>query len=312
MKKPAVSVIVPIFNAENFLSRCVDSLLSQTLQDIEVILVDDGSSDASKELCEEYSRQDSRVRVISQSNRGVAMARQTGVDIACGQYSIHTDPDDWVEETMLEELYTKAIEENADMVICDLMIDFEDRNYTAHQKLHKEDSDHCLHQMMYGAIHGSLCNKLIRTELYKKFNISFFEGINYCEDYLTCVQLFINDIKVVHLPKAFYHYDQVVNNNSATRRYTEETLKTQLRFYKKLCEILGPNPPKALSHTISVIAYDSYYSKILSSKKFAHIFKDYRNHFLKSKFKFKRRTALYLAASGHMKVARKVCKNGVK
>ena len=308
MKKPAVSVIVPIYNAENFLNRCVDSLLSQTLKDIEVILVDDGSSDSSKELCEEYANKDSRVRVISQPNRGVAMARQAGIDVACGTYSIHTDPDDWVENTMLEELYTKAIEENADMVICDLMIDCEDRNYTAAQKILKEESDHCLHQMMYGKIHGSLCNKLIRSELYEKFNINFFEGINYCEDYLTCAQLFINDIKVVHLPKAFYHYDQVVNNNSATRRYTKETLETQLRFYKKLCEILGPNPPKALSHTISVIAFDSYYSKILSSKEFAHAFKRYRKHFLKSKFKLKRRTALHLAASGHMKIARKVHK----
>ena len=308
MKKPAVSVIVPVYNAEDFLCRCVDSLLSQTLRDIEIILVDDGSTDSSRSICERYAEQDSRVRVISQHNRGVAMARKAGMKVATGQYSIHTDPDDWVEDSMLEELYTTAIKDKADIVVCDFMIDFKDYNYLASQKLANYESQHYLSQMMYGKVHGSLCNKLIRTELYNKHKVLFFDGINYCEDYLTCVQLFIKGVKIVYLPKAFYHYDQVVNNNSATRHYTKDTLKTQFRFFDKLREILGSNPPKAISHTISMIAFDSYYHKVLSSKEFSSIFKKYRNDFLKSKFRVKRRVALYLAASGHMKYARKLCK----
>ena len=120
--------------------------------------------------------------------------------------------------------------------------------------------------------------------------------------------MFIQGIKVEYVPKAFYHYDQVVNNNSATRQYSKSTLDTQFRFFNKLREILGHNPPKALSHTISVIAFDSYYYKILSSDEFAKTFGKYKSDFIKSKFKFKRKIALYLAAIGKMKYALKICK----
>lgn len=308
MKKPTISVIVPVYNAESFLSRCIDSLLSQTLQDIEVVLVDDGSTDSSKAICERYAANDNRVKIVSQSNRGVAMARQAGIDAARGVYSIHVDPDDWVEQTMFEEMYAKAVEEDADMVICDFMVDFADRNYVASQEVGKCEPDDCLNRMMYGKIHGSLCNKLIRSDLYSRYKICFFDGINYCEDYLTCVQLFIQGVRISYIPKPFYHYDQVVNNNSATRRYTKDTLQTQFRFFGKLCEILNGRQKKALSHVISVIAFDSYYNDIFSSAEFSVIFGRYRKDFLKSKFKLKRRIALFLAASGFMKCARKIHK----
>lgn len=307
MEKALISVIVPVYNAESSINRCIESILAQTYENIEVILINDGSTDSSLAICRNFADRDSRVRVIDQPNRGVAMARQAGIDIAEGTYSIHTDPDDWIEPTMLEEMYVKATGENADMVICDFMIDFADRSKHARQKVRKRDSVHCLNQMMYGRIHGSLCNKLIRTDLYRQHDIRFFDGLNYCEDFLTCAQMFIKGIKISYIPKALYHYDQIVNTNSATRRHTKSTLKIQFRFYKKLREILGKNPPKELSHTISVIAYDCYYNKTLSSGEFAETFRKHRKDFLKSKLKLKRRAALYLAASGHMKHARKLC-----
>lgn len=306
MSNPKISVIIPVYNAGSFLQRCVDSLLAQTLQDFEIILVNDGSTDNSGKLCEQYALSDSRIKVYHQPNSGVAMARQKGVDAACGCYSIHVDPDDWVEPAMLDELYSKAVECDADMVICDFMVDFSDHSYRASQKVGRCDAEDCLDRMMYGKIHGSLCNKLIRTELYAKYDIRFFEGINYCEDYLTNVQLFINGIRIAYIPTAFYHYDQVVNGNSATRRYTKATLKTQFLFFDKLREILGARQKRALSHVIAVIAFDSYYYKILSSAEFADIFGKYRNDFLKSKLKFKRRVALFLAASGLLKLAQKI------
>ena len=104
---PKISVIVPVYKAEAYLHRCVDSLLAQTFQDFEVLLVDDGSPDRSGEICDEYARKDSRVRVFHKENGGVSSARQYGMDHAQGEYTIHADPDDWVEPTMLEELYRK-------------------------------------------------------------------------------------------------------------------------------------------------------------------------------------------------------------
>ena len=119
MTNPKISVIVPVYKAEHYLARCVDTLLAQTFDDFEVILVDDGSPDNSGAICDEYALKDKRVRVIHQPNAGVSMARQKGLDNARGEYVIHADPDDWVEPDMLKELYAKAKEEDADMVICD-------------------------------------------------------------------------------------------------------------------------------------------------------------------------------------------------
>ncbi len=120
---PVISIIVAVYKAESCLRRCVDSLLAQTFQDYEILLVDDGSPDRSGEICDEYARKDNRVRVFHKENGGVASARQCGMNNARGEYVIHADPDDWVEPNMLEELYGKAKEENADMIICDVWRD---------------------------------------------------------------------------------------------------------------------------------------------------------------------------------------------
>jgi len=122
MATPKISVIVPVYNATAYLERCVGSLLLQTLSDFEILLIDDGSNDGSAELCDDYARKDSRVKVYHKPNGGVASARQLGVNKASGDYSIHIDPDDWVLPTMLEELYGVAVKSEADMVICDFTV----------------------------------------------------------------------------------------------------------------------------------------------------------------------------------------------
>ena len=181
---PLISVIVPIYNAENYLHRCLDSILAQTLTDFELILVNDGSTDCSGKICDEYALKDNRIKVIHKSNGGVASARQMGVDNALGNYTIHADPDDWVEPTMLEELYKKAIEKDADMVICDFYVQTCNTCITRTQRISEESSDATLLALLSHKLHGSLWNKQIRLECYKKFNIRFLEGLNFCEDYL--------------------------------------------------------------------------------------------------------------------------------
>lgn len=117
-----ISVIVPAYNAQKSISRLIESLLSQTLKEFEILLIDDGSTDGTAGICDEYASKHTQlptIKVFHKKNEGVAVARQLGVDNACGEYSIHADADDWVEPTMLEEMYNKAVEENADVVICD-------------------------------------------------------------------------------------------------------------------------------------------------------------------------------------------------
>ncbi len=116
MSKAKVSVIVPIYNVEKYLNRCVDSVLSQTLTDLEVILVDDGSPDNCGKICDQYAEKDGRIKVVHKKNGGLSSARNAGLDVATGEYIFFLDSDDWLENDGLEMLYQKATETGVDFV----------------------------------------------------------------------------------------------------------------------------------------------------------------------------------------------------
>ena len=184
MNHPKISIIVAVYNVEKYLRRCIDSLLAQTFVDFEVVLIDDGSTDSSGWICDEYAERESRLRVFHQPNSGVASARQKGTDEARGRYSIHVDPDDWVKPTMLEEMYVEALEKNSDMVMCDYYEVANDKfNYKA-QKPQLLAPGQIIKDILSGRLLGSLCNKLIKHELYEKYSIRFAPEINHCEDVL--------------------------------------------------------------------------------------------------------------------------------
>ena len=132
---PSISIIVPIYNAEKYIHRCLDSILAQTYKNFELILINDGSIDNRGKICDEYSQRDNRIKVIHKNNGGVASARQCGIENAKGEYTIHIDPDDWVESNMLEELYNKAIKEKADVVICDFYVEEKDKTTYRKEKI---------------------------------------------------------------------------------------------------------------------------------------------------------------------------------
>ena len=305
--QPLVSVIVPIYNAEEYLDRCIRSLLGQTLSNIEIILVDDGSNDRSGVMCEEYAKRDSRISVFHQPNSGVAAARQRGVDMAQGLFSIHTDPDDWIEPTMLEELYTKATERQADMVICNFVAVYPKKSRLSIQKLGDDLSPKaCLNNLLQNKMNGSLCTKLIRTELYRKFDIRFVEGLNYCEDYLVCAKLFLHDIKVEYLNKALYYYDQIVNSASITRKYTIETLRQRLLFIDELRKVVEGVECVGMADAITSVAIECYKRRALSARQFAETFAPYKAEFMRSNYKHKYKIVLRMAASGYQALARMI------
>lgn len=115
---PKVSIIVPVYNVEKYLDRCMRSLLGQTLKDVEIIMVDDGSPDGCPALCDEYARRDARVKVIHKQNAGLGYARNTGLDVATGEYVAFVDSDDYVDLEMYEKLYVTAIRTESDVVYC--------------------------------------------------------------------------------------------------------------------------------------------------------------------------------------------------
>ena len=195
---------MPIYNAEQYLCRAIDSIIAQTLSDWELILIDDGSTDSSSAICDNYAQHDQRIHTIHKKNEGVALARQIGVDKAKGEYSIHADADDWMEPTMLEEMYNEAKKEHADIVIADYFIN---NNYELENKticIQKPESTNAI-QVLKGIfenkLFGALWNKLLKTELYKKYNARFFYGINYCEDVLIWAQILKH--KEIKIPMAY-------------------------------------------------------------------------------------------------------------
>lgn len=216
--KPRISVIVPAYNAELYLERCLNSFADQTFTDFEVIVVDDGSRDRTGQIADDFAAKDTRFRVIHQSNQGVAAARQAGMNAASGEYTIHADSDDWVDADMLEILYQTAKQEQADMVICDMLI-VHPENITEHriQKPRSLDSIQVMGEMLFD-LNGSLCNKLIKRSRLREFGIDFIPGMNCAEDQYMTLRLLAHGIKVAYIARPFYHYDHTQNESSIMNR----------------------------------------------------------------------------------------------
>lgn len=255
---PKISVIVPIYNAEKTIRKCVDSLLAQTFQDFEILLIDDGSPDQCGAICDEYAKLDSRVRVIHQENQGVSAARQCGMDNAQGEYTIHTDPDDWVEPNMLEELYKKAKEDDADMVICDFYINTYKGQKYIKQQPSSLDRKVVLREL-FTRLHGSCCNKLIRLESFKRNKVRFPNGINFCEDLYVNTAMLLSDIRVSYLNKAFYHYEKN-NSDSLSRRYDENSERQNIELRDIFVELM--------KHTELLDYVNNKFSYAIASKAF--------------------------------------------
>ena len=233
MNQGLVSIIVPVYKAEKYIHQCIDSLLAQTYRNIEVILVDDGSPDHCGKICDEYAAKDYRVKVIHQQNGGVSVARQTGIDHATGEYSIHADPDDWVGLNMLEELVAKAVADNADMVICDFYRESKsDRIHVCQNPGDDLSASAVLRKILSQQLHGSCWNKLV--------NRSRIEGIGFTpedlcilEDELYNIRILARKIKVSYLPKALYHY-RIDNENSLCNTISDKSFKLKVKAVSEI------------------------------------------------------------------------------
>ena len=201
----SVSVIVAVYNAELHIARCLNSIANQTLKNIEVILVDDGSTDSSGKLCDDFAAHDSRFRVFHKSNEGVGLTREFGTCKALGQYMVHVDPDDWIESTMLEELYDEAVEGDIDVLICNFYEEDDSSRQLVSQFVCNLEHEAVLESYLQGNLHGSCCNKLVKRSTWFNLDIHF-PHINFCEDLYVNVNLALFPIKFSYIDKAYYHY----------------------------------------------------------------------------------------------------------
>ena len=298
---PLISVIVPIYNSEHTLRKCVDSLLAQTFKQFEVLLINDGSTDDSGKICDEYQLMDSRIRVFHQLNGGVSSARQLGIDNAHGKYSIHADPDDWVEPNMLADLHQKAIAESADMVICDFYINDYRKEEYCKQEPSVMDNEVILKEM-FTRLHGSTCNKLIKNELYSRYNISFPQEITFCEDLFVVVSLLFKPIKVSYLSQAYYHYFRDKQHNSLSLRYNEKVLEQDLYLKKVFHDLLKNTSVQALACKRFAIntAYRAFLGgeKFITSKQYKFLFNKDKSYILCSDLPFLHKILVIFACIG--------------
>ena len=235
-----ISIIVPVYNAEKYIRQSLDSIRNQTYTDFEVILVDDGSTDGSGIICDEYAKADNRFHVIHQENGGVSVARQIGINSASGEYTIHIDPDDWVDETMLEELLRKAELAKADMVICDYWLENSSGTYYISQNPgEKPTAESVFRKILLLQLHGGCWNKLLKRESYQ--GIGFYpSSLSVMEDELFNLRLLSENIKVVYYPKAFYHY-RTNNENSLTHSLSSKNIKSEIIIVSEVKRIMLNN-----------------------------------------------------------------------
>ena len=237
---PVISIILAAYNAEMTIARMLNSIKAQTFADWELIAVDDGSSDSTGQILDNYAKNDGRIRVIHKPNCGVAAARQDGIDVAMGEYTIHADSDDWIEPDMLHEMLITAQKEDADIVITDFYTDIEGKSTISKQTPSSLSSADILYGLYAKGLFGGLWHKLIKKSAYDKALAYFIPGINYCEDLLLLTQILSRTTpKIVYLPKAFYHY--VVNKDSLTQKVTASGLTSMRRFHQEAIKLLPNN-----------------------------------------------------------------------
>lgn len=228
---PKVSVIVPIYNVEKYLEKCINSLLSQTLEDIQIILVNDGSKDNSGNIAKEYGKNNKgRVIYVEKENGGLSDARNYGLKYATGDFIAFLDSDDYIEKNAYEEMYNKAIEENADYVECDFIWEFPNKIRVDKQYPYKNKKE------MLSFVRVVAWNKLIKRQLIIDNNLEFPKGLRY-EDVEFTYKLipFIN--KFAYVDKPFIHYVQrkgsIANVQNERTADIFTVLDNVIEFYKK-------------------------------------------------------------------------------
>jgi len=249
---PVITIIVPVYNTEKYLRRCIDSILAQTFTDFECIIVNDGSPDNCHAICDEYAAKDSRIVVVHQKNAGVSAARNAGLDIARGEWIGFVDSDDWCDPDMFRVLYDNAINYDADVSICairEITSDGKEKEY-AKNKLKIYNGQEAILKMLSTENSFNLyCfNKLIKQKLLSENDLRFDMSIQYDEDLLFIYEVLKNTEKAVHFYMPYYNY--FIHNESVSQQYgLTEQAKTGLIVLDRI--ILSENNKKIKNKLIA-------------------------------------------------------------
>lgn len=303
----AISIIIPIYNMQHLIRRCLDSVLTQRYTDFELLLIDDGSTDNSLAICKEYQQKDTRIKVYHKTNGGVSDARNYGLDRAHGKYTIFVDPDDWVDAEGLDSLYHTAELTGADMTICDFYSEDEYVCKLIRQQPKSLDRVNVLEEL-FQDIRGFAVNKLIRTELYNLYNLKYPKNIYCCEDQYLIAELLLHPIKIAYVSVAYYHY--MYNPKSLTRYYDQQTYLMDVRVLKMFDSLLRNTSayPYAHANKLQAIFTRAFWNGryYYSSAQFKQLFYHYRSYVFSANEPIVVKIAMFLACLGGYQIAIKV------
>ncbi|MBR6054933.1 MAG: glycosyltransferase [Bacteroidales bacterium] len=275
-ESPSVSVIVPVYNAEKYIRRCCESIFSQTYENLEVVIVNDGSTDTSIDIVreildEEFSHMKSKVRIIDQENQGSPVARRTGIVSATGEYIIQFDSDDWVSERMIEKMVDAAVREEADVVICKYYNVYKSWIIPRREKRFPDSISMLDSLFSHRHFRAYLWNKLARRELFTKKDF-LFPRYPMCEDMVITAQLLLNADKIVYINDRLYYYRKTntasISKESRTKR-DKDVLLNKIDLWDFL-EKGGNNPLDPIRENyllqLGWIAYDCNHYELLDSR----------------------------------------------
>ena len=259
-EQPQASIIVPVYNVENYIERCLNSLVNQTFKDIEIITINDGSTDKSLELLNKYAKEDIRISVIDLGDEGVSYCRNLGIEKANGKYIMFVDSDDWIDSSMVEVMYKKAEENKLDLVMCSYIREFKDHSkekiFNLPQEIIYKDNEvkNELLRKLVGPIKEELSNpemldalgtvwgKLYRADILKENKIKFVDlkEIGSAEDTLFNIFTFNYLKKLMFLNKPMYHYWRD-NLKSVTSQYNPKLKEQRKVFFKYISDFIKEN-----------------------------------------------------------------------
>lgn len=247
---PQISIIVPVYKVEQYLHRCVDSILNQTFTDFELILVDDGSPDKSGQICDDYAENDSRIIVIHQANQGAATARNNGIKTAHGEYIGFVDSDDYISKNHFEYLVNTAIRENTDIVMCNY--NFVDQNGNITRMSHgfdtgtvfgRDEIENILYKNIFNnentVGYFSLWNKVFRKDFVTDNNILIDKNMSFGEDMIFIMDCFRFCKNIAFTENAGYYYEML--EDGLFSRYSRSFVNDISVCYDRLIKQTSPN-----------------------------------------------------------------------